>query len=121
MRNVFLLNGGGFNGNGCVAAVTSPGVVVRGTGRSSTPYTGSPVTRSNTNNRPILVICATAGMTRPPRRMSNSAGVERHQRVSIEPVSHAILAVEVGGQRTERCIHNSTFYIHRKETPCVRS
>ena len=74
MRNVFLPNGGGFNGNGCVVEVTSPGIVDCGTARSSIPYTGSPVTRSNTNNRPILVICATAGITRPPRRMSNNAG-----------------------------------------------
>src|SRR5580698_2891143 len=27
-RNVFLANGGGFNGNGCVFAVTSPGTSV---------------------------------------------------------------------------------------------
>src|ERR1039458_517463 len=73
-RKVFFASGGGFTGNGCVFEVTSPGTDVWGTGRSSIPYTGSPVTRSNTNNKAILVISATAGMTRPPRRISNSAG-----------------------------------------------
>ena len=34
----------------------------------------SPVTRLNTNNRPILVISATAGIVRPPREISKSAG-----------------------------------------------
>src|ERR1022692_2002412 len=73
-RNVFFASGGGLTGNGCVFEVTSPGTAVWGTGRSSIPYTGSPVRRSNTNNKPIFVISATAGMTRPPRRMSNKAG-----------------------------------------------
>ena len=41
-------NGGGFVGNGWVAAVTSPGTSDCGTGRSSMGHTGSPVARSST-------------------------------------------------------------------------
>src|ERR1044071_5845246 len=41
--------GGGFNGNGWVGYETSPGTFDLDTGRSSTPYTGSPVTRFKMN------------------------------------------------------------------------
>src|SRR5690349_21591119 len=43
--NEFRDNGSGLIGNGCVADVHSPGTVVCGTGRSSTPKIGSPVSR----------------------------------------------------------------------------
>src|SRR5690348_13841661 len=42
-------NGGGFTGNGCVGEYHSPGTLPLGTGRSSTPNTGLPVTRSRMN------------------------------------------------------------------------
>ncbi len=41
-------NGGGLVGNGCVAAVRSPGTSDCGTGRSSIGHTGRPVARSKT-------------------------------------------------------------------------
>ena len=42
-------SGGGFNGKGCVAEYHSPGALPCATGRSSTPNTGLPVTRSRMN------------------------------------------------------------------------
>src|SRR5688572_29648543 len=59
--NEFLESGSGFTGNGCVGDVHSPGTAVCGTGRSSTPKTGDPVSRLKTNNNAILEDCATAG------------------------------------------------------------
>jgi hypothetical protein len=41
-------NAGGLVGNGCVAAVRSPGTSLCGTGRSTIGQIGSPVTRSKT-------------------------------------------------------------------------
>ena len=38
------------------------------------PNSGSPVTRLNMKSIPIFVVCATPGMTWPPRRISMSAG-----------------------------------------------
>src|SRR5260370_27410581 len=51
------------------------------------------------------------------------AGVERHQGVPIEPVSHAILAVKVGGRRTERRVYDPALHIEREEAPgvCART
>ena len=67
--------GGGLIGNGCVGQYSSPG---RGlsdmTGRSSTPNTGVPVTRSKTNRRPCFVYTATAGIVRPLRFTSINVG-----------------------------------------------
>ena len=40
-----MLEGGGFSGNGCVGHAASPGASNRGTGRSSMPNSGSPVSR----------------------------------------------------------------------------
>src|SRR5260370_44673 len=50
-------------------------------------------------------------------------GVERHQGVPIEPVSHAILAVKVGGRRTERRVYDPALHIEREEAPgvCART
>ena len=45
-----------------------------GTGRSSMPQTGSPLVRSSTNSKPILVICATAGIVLPSFTTSTSVG-----------------------------------------------
>ena len=67
-------SGGGFSGKGCVGEVFSPGTVLCGTGRSSMPKIGSPVTRSKMNSRPILLICATAGIVLPFRVTSISVG-----------------------------------------------
>src|SRR5262245_28022774 len=55
---VVLDRGAGLTGNGCVGHAASPGRVLGGTGLSSTPNTGSPVTRSKMNSRLIFVICA---------------------------------------------------------------
>jgi hypothetical protein len=68
------LSGSGFTGNGCVGQVASPGTSLCGTGRSSIPKIGSPVTRSKMKSSDILVITATAGTVRPFRRTSMSVG-----------------------------------------------
>jgi hypothetical protein len=61
---------------GCVGEATSPGTVLRGTGRSSTGKIGSPVSRSSTKSCPVFVACSTAGTSRPSTRTSTSAGGE---------------------------------------------
>ena len=70
----FLASGGGFTGNGCVGDVFSPGTVLCGTGRSSMPNIGSPVTRLKMKSKPIFVICATAGIVLPFRVTSINVG-----------------------------------------------
>src|SRR5207244_12571764 len=45
---VFRASGGGFTGNGCVGNASSPGTSLVGTGRSSTPKIGRPVSRFRT-------------------------------------------------------------------------
>ena len=71
---MFRASGPGLIGNGCVGHVASPGTVLWGTGRSSSPKTGSPVTRLKTNKRPIFVMTATAGIVAPFRLTSISVG-----------------------------------------------
>src|SRR5512147_73098 len=53
-------SGGGFCGNGCVGDNHSPLTAPVGTGRSSTGYNGSPVSRSSVNTSPVFVGCSTA-------------------------------------------------------------
>ena len=67
-------SGSGLKGNGCVGDVASPGTLLCGTGRSSMPKIGSPVSRLKTNNRLIFVITATAGTFWLFRRTVISAG-----------------------------------------------
>src|SRR3954470_18752785 len=52
---------GGFSGIGCVGEVSSPGTSLLGTGRSSTPNTGLPVTRSRMNINAVLLWVVTGG------------------------------------------------------------
>src|SRR5688500_10810162 len=59
---------GGLTGTGCVGQVSSPGTLLRGTGRSSIGNKGFPVTRLKTKTNPIFVTTATDGIARPPRR-----------------------------------------------------
>ena len=47
--------GSGLIGNGCVGHAASPSASVGGTGRSSTPKIGSPVSRFRKNRRPVFV------------------------------------------------------------------
>ena len=77
-RSAFVIDmrasGGGLIGKGWVGDVHSPGAFVCGTGRSSMPHIGSPVSRLKTNIRPIFVITATPGITLPSRLVSTSVG-----------------------------------------------
>ena len=66
--------GPGFTGNGCVGQFSSPGSPLRRTGRSSMPYTASPVTRSKMYAKCNLPVWRTAGITRPFRRTSIKIG-----------------------------------------------
>ncbi len=68
------VNGAGLMGKGCVGDVHSPAAVVCGTGRSSMPKIGSPVSRLKMKSSDIFVCCTTAGITCPFRRTSMSAG-----------------------------------------------
>ena len=54
-ENPCLEMGAGFEGNGCVGQLASPGTSLCGTGRSSIGQSGLPVTRSKTNRNPCLV------------------------------------------------------------------
>src|SRR3954454_12794598 len=68
-------SGGGFNGNGCVGQLFSPGTSLAGTGLSSAPKIGMPVILFKIKRSPILVVSATAGMVWPFRiRVSNVGG-----------------------------------------------
>jgi hypothetical protein len=71
---VLRASGAGFSGNGCVGQVFSPGTPLCGTGRSSMPKIGSPVTRSKMKTSDIFVITATAGVVLPLRVTSTSVG-----------------------------------------------
>ena len=62
--------------NGCVGALRSPGTLDAGTERSTTSFTGAPVSRSSTNNVPILVGCTTAAMATPSRSNSTNTGCD---------------------------------------------
>src|SRR6266545_735631 len=62
---VIRASGRGAVGKGCVGQVCSPGTSVCGTGRSSTGKIGSPVSLLSRKRNPILVACATAGISRP--------------------------------------------------------
>ncbi|PYQ95679.1 MAG: hypothetical protein DMF97_16610 [Acidobacteria bacterium] len=57
-----------------VGDVFSPGTELWGTGRSSIPKRGSPVTRSNMNSMPIFVTSATPGIVLPSFTASKSVG-----------------------------------------------
>src|SRR5204863_9595022 len=46
---------------GCVGQVFTPGTLLCGTGRSSTGWSGLPVSRSSAKTLPILVVTTTAG------------------------------------------------------------
>src|SRR3954453_6583594 len=62
---VVRASGGGLIGKGCVGQDSSPGTWLFGTGRSSTPNTGLPVSRLRTKSKPIFVISAIAGTSFP--------------------------------------------------------
>src|SRR5215475_890130 len=62
---------GGFDGNGCVALVFSPGTVDCSTGRSTIGQIGLPVTRSKTYRNACFVGCATA-LDRKSTRLNSS-------------------------------------------------
>src|SRR5215218_2542879 len=63
--NICFEKGGGAVGNGCVGQLCSPGISLLGTGRSSIGQIGAPVTRSNTNRKPILPASATTSIVFP--------------------------------------------------------
>src|SRR5665213_245569 len=67
-------SGGGFTGMGCVGELCSSGTSLFGTGRSSTPNTGLPVTRSRMYMYPDLVVCARIGTFLPFTVTSISSG-----------------------------------------------
>src|SRR5579871_2030054 len=71
---VWRENGGGAVGNGCVGHDSSPGTSERGTLRSSTGQIGLPVTRSKTNTKPCLVVCATTSTSLPSCLTVSSLG-----------------------------------------------
>ena len=58
--------------SGCVGEVTSPGMSLLGTARSSTGNSGAPVSRSSTNNCAVLVPCSTAA--RPSGNVISAGG-----------------------------------------------
>src|SRR5215216_2520630 len=68
LLSVVGANGCGFVGKGCVGQLWSPGTSDWGTGRSSIGKIGSPVSRLRRKRKPILVACATAGMSLPSLR-----------------------------------------------------
>ena len=63
--NPCISNAAGRVGIGCVGDSRSPGTSDCGTGRSSIGQIGSPVTRSNVNAHPCLVVCTTTSRGRP--------------------------------------------------------
>ena len=67
-------SGRGSVGKGWVGHASSPGTSLAGTRRSSTGKSGSPVSRLRRNRNPILVGCASAGISRPPRCIVKSTG-----------------------------------------------
>src|SRR5678815_1573980 len=66
--------GFGFNGNGCVGQVCSPGTSETGTGLSSIGNKGSPVSRFSTYRNPTFDTCATASIFFPSRSMVTRFG-----------------------------------------------
>jgi hypothetical protein len=66
--------GSGLTGNGWVGHAASPSASVGGTGRSSMPKMGSPVSRFRKKRYPIFVICTIAGMRCPLRFTSANIG-----------------------------------------------
>jgi hypothetical protein len=66
--------GGGLAGIGWVGELCSPGAWLGGTGRSSTPNTGSPVTRSSRYMYPLLVTWASIGTAFPFTVTSSNPG-----------------------------------------------
>ena len=66
--------GGGLSGIGCVGQYSSPGTSPAGTGRSSTPWIGSPVTRFRMNMKADFPTCATAGIRSPSCSISSRPG-----------------------------------------------
>ena len=74
VAQVVRASGGGFTGIGCVAELCSSGTSLFGTGRSSTPNTGLPVTRSRIYMYPDLVVCARIGTFLPFTVTSISSG-----------------------------------------------
>ena len=63
--NFWRANGGGLVGKGCVGQVSSPGISLGGTGRSSMGHSGAPETRSKTQTNPCLLTCATTSTVLP--------------------------------------------------------
>ena len=59
---------------GWVADVDSPGTSLCGTGRSSTRVSGTPVSRSSTNRKPLFVAKTSAGRVVPCRSKSTRLG-----------------------------------------------
>ena len=142
-------SGGGFSGNGCVGEVFSPGTVLCGTGRSSMPNIGSPVTRSKMNSRPILLICATAGIVLPSSRHVDQrrrraeivvpdvvmhellvplplAGrdVDGDQRGAVEVVARPVDADVVAAGDRHRDVDDAALLVDRSDSPtcwCRRS
>src|SRR5688572_31273049 len=74
--NDCFTKGGGLVGKGCVGHVSSPGISLFGTGRSSIGQIGSPVTRSKTNRKPFLFASATTSIVRPSFLIVVSCGAE---------------------------------------------
>ena len=83
--------GSGLSGKGCVGHAASPSASVGGTGRSSTPKIGSPVSRLRKNSRPTFVICTIAGICWPLRVDLG----EHRRRVEIAVVDVVVRGLEV--------------------------
>ena len=138
-------NGGGLVGNGCVAAVRSPGVSDVGTGRSSIGHTGRPVARSKTNAKACFVSCTTALILRPPTVMSARIGaagkivvpqvvmddlvvpdafarraVHGDESVAEQIVAQTMSAIHVIGRTRQRKIREPQFLVGADQRPEIR-
>ena len=93
-------SGGGLSGKGCVGHNSSPGVSLFGTGRSSTPKMGWPVSRLRINSKPIFVICASAGIVLPSCFTSiNAGGALRRAQIVVPDVvmNHLVIPAQLTG------------------------
>ena len=92
----------GLSGNGCVGHVASPGTSLCGTGRSSTPNSGSPVSRLKMKSRLIFVVWRDG---RHPAAVL--IDVEEHRRGRQIPVPDVVMhellePFQLAGRRIER-------------------
>ena len=131
-------SGAGFTGNGCVGQVFSPGTALCGTGRSSMPKIGSPVTRSKMKTqrhlrhhrdggrrlavaldvderrrrRHVVVPDVVVHQLLMPLQLAGRR-IERDDRVAVEIRAIAIGAVVVGRRRTDRRVDDAALGVDR--------